>query len=243
MTVVLYLVVRRRLDRQEGTRSTFGRFDLPVAVAALVWIVVAMFVLIVPAEAFVPDMIVVGLIAAGGLYFFGMLIFNPGVLEAERETVAVKLPLGVSESILASALRRFVDRERTSLPTTPSTTMIAIIGNTRVQNQNAAKTQPTTISAFPSPRAWGRFQSPAASTNAPARQRTTPTITSTVSSSSPSENPITTTNPNNINAGHGRDWSPPSLPEYLRHPRPPPLRAGTQLGPLGSSPDALTGPQ
>jgi hypothetical protein len=39
-----------------------------------------------PAEAFVPDMIVVGLIAAGGLHFLGMLLRNPTVLETARGT-------------------------------------------------------------------------------------------------------------------------------------------------------------
>ena len=41
--------------------------------------------LTVPGEARVPDLIVAGLIVAGGMYFLGMLIFNRGVLETEPE--------------------------------------------------------------------------------------------------------------------------------------------------------------
>ena len=35
-TIVLYLAVRKRLDRKEGAFD-LGRFELPVAIAALVW--------------------------------------------------------------------------------------------------------------------------------------------------------------------------------------------------------------
>ena len=38
--VVLYLVVRRRLERKEGGFN-LGRFELPVAVAALIWVACA----------------------------------------------------------------------------------------------------------------------------------------------------------------------------------------------------------
>jgi amino acid transporter len=84
-TIVLYLVVRKRLVRQEGAFN-LGRFELPVAICALVWVAVALFVLVVPAEAFVPDVIVVGLLIAGGLFFLGLLIFNREALEYEPET-------------------------------------------------------------------------------------------------------------------------------------------------------------
>lgn len=53
MTICLYLAVRRRLERKEGAFS-LGRFELPVAIAALVWVLVGVFVLVVPAEAVVP---------------------------------------------------------------------------------------------------------------------------------------------------------------------------------------------
>jgi amino acid transporter len=80
--VVLYLAVRKRLERKEGGFS-LGRFELPVAVAALIWVAFALFALVSPGEAFVPDLIVVGLILAGGLYFAKMLIFNREILETE----------------------------------------------------------------------------------------------------------------------------------------------------------------
>jgi amino acid transporter len=82
MTICLYLAVRRRLESKEGAFN-LGRFELPVAIAALVWVLVALFVLVVPAEAFVPDLIVVGLILVGGLFFLGLLISNREALETE----------------------------------------------------------------------------------------------------------------------------------------------------------------
>jgi amino acid transporter len=82
LTICLYLAVRRRLEKKEGAFN-LGRFELPVAIAALVWVLVALFVLVVPSEAFVPDLIVVGLILVGGLFFLAMLIFNREALETE----------------------------------------------------------------------------------------------------------------------------------------------------------------
>jgi amino acid transporter len=81
-TIVLYLVVRKRLDRRAGAFN-LGRFELPVAISALVWVVCALFVLTVPAEALVPDLIVVGLVVAGGLFFVGLLIFHREALDTE----------------------------------------------------------------------------------------------------------------------------------------------------------------
>jgi hypothetical protein len=75
-------VVRKRLDRREGAFN-LGRFELPVAISALVWVVCALFVITVPAESFIPDMIVIGLVLAGGLYLLGVLLFRRGVLDAE----------------------------------------------------------------------------------------------------------------------------------------------------------------
>ena len=80
--VVLYLAVRRRLESKEGAFN-LGRFDLPVAVAALVWIVLALFVLVTPDDAVIPSMIVIVLILAGVVYFAKMMIFNREVLESE----------------------------------------------------------------------------------------------------------------------------------------------------------------
>ncbi|MGR7025659.1 APC family permease [Geodermatophilus sp. URMC 62] len=80
--VVLYLVVRKRLERKEGGFN-LGRFELPVSVAALIWVACALFVLVTPGDAFVPNLIVVGLILAGGIYFAKMMIFNREALDAE----------------------------------------------------------------------------------------------------------------------------------------------------------------
>ena len=80
--VVLYLVVRKRLERKEGGFN-LGRYELPVAGAALIWVACALFVLATPGDALVPNLIVVALIAAGGLYFAKMMIFNREVLEVE----------------------------------------------------------------------------------------------------------------------------------------------------------------
>jgi amino acid transporter len=87
-TVVLYLAVRKRLERKEGGFS-LGRFELPIAVAALVWLGFALFVLVTPEAAFVPDLVVVGLILAGGIYFAKMLLFGPEVLNNEPGRVNI----------------------------------------------------------------------------------------------------------------------------------------------------------
>jgi amino acid transporter len=81
-TMVLYLAVRKRLERKEGGFS-LGRFELTVAIAALVWVAASLFVLITPSDALIPDLIVVGLILAGGVYFAKMWIVNRDVLETE----------------------------------------------------------------------------------------------------------------------------------------------------------------
>ncbi|BBX04706.1 amino acid permease [Mycolicibacterium moriokaense] len=80
--VVLYLSVRKRLGRQEGAFS-LGRYELPVAVAAVIWVALALLALVSPSDALVPDLIVLGLILTGGVYFAKMLFFNRDVLEHE----------------------------------------------------------------------------------------------------------------------------------------------------------------
>ncbi|KAA0110621.1 APC family permease [Mycolicibacterium sp. P1-5] len=80
--VVLYLCVRKRLERKEGGFS-LGRFEVPVAYTALVWVAFAIFVLVSPSEARVPGLIVLGLIAVGGLYLITLLLTNREVLESE----------------------------------------------------------------------------------------------------------------------------------------------------------------
>jgi amino acid transporter len=91
-TVVLYLSVRKRLEHREGGFS-LGRFELPVATAALIWVVAALFVLVTPKSNFVPALVVVGLILVGGLYFAYMMTFNREVLETEPgEDVLAAVP-------------------------------------------------------------------------------------------------------------------------------------------------------
>jgi amino acid transporter len=87
-TVILYLAVRKRLERKEGGFS-LGRFELPVAVAALIWVAFALFALVTPGDASVPVLIVLGLILAGGIYFAKMMIFNREVLDTEPGDVDV----------------------------------------------------------------------------------------------------------------------------------------------------------
>jgi amino acid transporter len=86
--VVLYLSVRRRLDRKEGAFD-LGRFELPVAIGALVWSVIVVFVVVTPPSAIVPLVIVVGLMLTGGLYFLSVLFFRRDVLETEPGEVNV----------------------------------------------------------------------------------------------------------------------------------------------------------
>ena len=82
VTVILYLAVRGKLGRQEGAFD-LGRFELPIAIAALIWLVLAMFILVTPNAAFIPAMIVTGLMLIGGLFFLGILIFDRKSLDSE----------------------------------------------------------------------------------------------------------------------------------------------------------------
>ncbi len=80
--VVRYLSVRNRLGRKAGAFS-LGRFELPVAITAVIWVAFAVLALVSPSDALVPDLIVLGLILTGALYFAKMLVFNRDVLEHE----------------------------------------------------------------------------------------------------------------------------------------------------------------
>jgi amino acid transporter len=82
MTIILYLVVRRELNHREGAFN-LGRFEVPVAVVALVWVLVATFVVIASSVTLVPILIVAGLIIAGGVYFAYLMKFQRQVLEHE----------------------------------------------------------------------------------------------------------------------------------------------------------------
>ncbi|APE16763.1 amino acid permease [Mycobacterium sp. WY10] len=80
--VVLYLCVRKRLNTKEGGFS-LGRFEVPVAYTALVWVAFSIFVLVSPSDARVPGLVVLGLLAVGGLYFVTLLVTNREALETE----------------------------------------------------------------------------------------------------------------------------------------------------------------
>ena len=80
--VVLYLCVRKRLNTKEGGFS-LGRFEVPVAYTALVWVAFSIFVLVSPSDARVPGLVVLGLLAVGGLYFVTLLLTNREALETE----------------------------------------------------------------------------------------------------------------------------------------------------------------
>ncbi|MCV7298321.1 amino acid permease [Mycobacterium barrassiae] len=81
-TIVLYLSVRKRLDRVEGAFD-LGRFEMPVAVSALIWSAIAIFVILAPPSARVPTALVAGLFLIGGLYFFKLWTFDREILETE----------------------------------------------------------------------------------------------------------------------------------------------------------------
>ncbi|MFI7355611.1 amino acid permease [Streptomyces avidinii] len=81
-TIVLYLAVRKRLGRRKGAFD-LGRFELPVAICALVWTLVALCVLVAPEEALVSVVIAAGLLLGGGLAFLGLLKFNREAMETE----------------------------------------------------------------------------------------------------------------------------------------------------------------
>ncbi len=82
MTIILYLVVRGKLGRKEGAFS-LGRFEVPVAVIALAWVLFAMFAVIASSATIVPVMIVLGLLLSGAVYFVYLLMCRRDVLEHE----------------------------------------------------------------------------------------------------------------------------------------------------------------
>lgn len=76
------------LDRQEGAFD-IGRFEPPISIAALVWSICAIVILVSPATAFVPITIVAGLLGVGAVYFAYTMIFNRQVLDHEPGGLAV----------------------------------------------------------------------------------------------------------------------------------------------------------
>jgi hypothetical protein len=74
--------VRKRLEAREGAFS-LGRWELPVAVLALAWLLIALMVLVAPRDSRTPVYIVLGLIAVGAVFFGLMLAFDREALEVE----------------------------------------------------------------------------------------------------------------------------------------------------------------
>jgi amino acid transporter len=82
MTIALYLAVRKKLGRKAGTFN-LGRFELPVAITALLWLFIAAFASIVSSPTLVPIMIVVGMLVVGGGYLAYLMMFRRQVLDHE----------------------------------------------------------------------------------------------------------------------------------------------------------------
>lgn len=82
--VVLYLAVRRRLRQRQGAFD-LGRWETPVALAALIWVLFAVLVLATPDDAHVPSLVIVGLAVIGAAYFATMLLTRREVLEIEPD--------------------------------------------------------------------------------------------------------------------------------------------------------------
>lgn len=82
MTIMLYLAVRTKLERKQGAFH-LGRFEVPVAVTALAWLVIAAAASIMSAPTIVPVMIVAGMLLVGGGYLAYLLVCRREVLEHE----------------------------------------------------------------------------------------------------------------------------------------------------------------
>ncbi|MCB0939596.1 MAG: amino acid permease [Mycolicibacterium sp.] len=80
--IVLYLVVRKHLGRQEDAFD-IGRFEMPVAIGALIWSAIVIAILVSPPEAHTAVLIALGILVAGGAYFAYLFVINREVLETE----------------------------------------------------------------------------------------------------------------------------------------------------------------
>lgn len=89
MTVVLYLTARKKFIPAERTGFDLGRFDGPVAIAALVWVLFSLFVVLASSTTVATLLLVVGQFAVGAAYFVYMWRFNREVLESEPGDAAV----------------------------------------------------------------------------------------------------------------------------------------------------------
>ncbi|SPM39852.1 Amino acid transporter [Mycobacterium numidiamassiliense] len=82
LTSVLYLGVRRKFDRAGGGFD-LGRWDRLVAVAALVWLIICIFTVLVSFTTLATLLVVLGLLGLGFAYFLYMWKFDREVLEHE----------------------------------------------------------------------------------------------------------------------------------------------------------------
>ncbi|MBJ7340690.1 amino acid permease [Mycolicibacterium sp.] len=82
MTVILYLAVRKKfIHSAEG--FDLGRFDKPVAIAALVWVVITAFIVLVSSMTLASIAIDVLLLGIGLAYFLYMWKFDRAALDSE----------------------------------------------------------------------------------------------------------------------------------------------------------------
>ncbi|WAC91891.1 APC family permease [Mycobacterium sp. Aquia_213] len=82
MTISLYLAVGRKMVRGKGGFD-LGRFDRLIAVAALAWVLLALFMVLAANTTLASLLIVGGLLAVGFAYFLYMWKFDREVLERE----------------------------------------------------------------------------------------------------------------------------------------------------------------
>jgi len=82
MTIVPYLAVRKTLGRTEGAFS-LGRFEVPVEVTAMVWVLMAAFVVSVSEATTVTFMIVGGLLLSGAVYLAYLVKCRREIFEHE----------------------------------------------------------------------------------------------------------------------------------------------------------------
>lgn len=80
MTIVLYLGVRRKFGKA-GVGFDLGRFEWPVAISALVWLIAALAVVLTASTTWATMLLVVGLLIPGLAYFLYMLRFDRHVLD------------------------------------------------------------------------------------------------------------------------------------------------------------------
>ena len=96
LTIILYLAVRKRFARREGGFD-LGRFELPIAVSALVWSALVVFFVMAPSDSPGPAFVIVGLVLAGGVYLAYMWFTRRNVLDHQPGEDLVDLELKVTK--------------------------------------------------------------------------------------------------------------------------------------------------